>query len=58
MKMDNPYAEKYAGPAHYWGKRPSVMCRRVVELMGGERRRPVKLLDLGCGDGRNEEKTN
>jgi tellurite methyltransferase len=53
MRVDNPYDEKYAGREYYWGKKPSAMCDRVVELV-----RPCpgfrpRLLDLGCGEGRN-----
>jgi tellurite methyltransferase len=52
-KKGNPYDEKYAGQEYYWGKKPSAMCDRVMELV-----RPCpgfrpRLLDLGCGEGRN-----
>jgi tellurite methyltransferase len=50
---DNPYDQRYAGQEYYWGKKPSAMCDRVMELV---RLRPgfrPKLLDLGCGEGRN-----
>lgn len=53
MPPTNPYDERYAGAECYWGKRPSAMCDRVIEMVkpaGGYRPR---LLDLGCGEGRN-----
>ena len=53
MEKRTPYDEKYAGREFYWGKTPSAMCDRVIEIMRpGLGHRP-KLLDLGCGEGRN-----
>ena len=53
MKKDNPYDEKYSSNEYYWGKQPSAICHRVLELVGpGPDFRP-KVLDLGCGEGRN-----
>jgi len=52
-KKDNPYDQRYAAQEYYWGKKPSAMCGRVMELV---RPRPdfrPRLLDLGCGEGRN-----
>ena len=52
-KKDNPYDQRYATEGYYWGKKPSAMCDRVMELV---RPRPgfrPRLLDLGCGEGRN-----
>jgi tellurite methyltransferase len=42
---------KYQKEGYYWGKRPSLICYKVLELMSPER--PAKLLDIGCGEGRN-----
>jgi tellurite methyltransferase len=53
MKADNPYDEKYAGQEYYWGKRPSAMCDRVIGLVRPRLDFRPKLLDLGCGEGRN-----
>lgn len=49
--MTTIYDEKYQMEGYYWGKRPSSICYKVLELMPPER--PVKLLDIGCGEGRN-----
>ena len=53
MKTSNPYGEKYAGKEYYWGKKPSAICDRVIELMHPTRDFRPKLVDLGCGEGRN-----
>lgn len=53
MKKETPYDQVYAGREFYWGKKPSAMCDRVMGIIEpGAGFRP-KLLDLGCGEGRN-----
>ena len=49
--MSNPYDERYNRPGYYWGKTPSAICYRVLRLLPPDR--PLKLLDIGCGEGRN-----
>jgi SAM-dependent methyltransferase len=49
--MPTFYDEKYRQEGYYWGVRRSAMCLKVLELMPPER--PLKLLDIGCGEGRN-----
>jgi tellurite methyltransferase len=49
--MTNPYDAKYEQPGYYWGKKPSSNCCKVLELMPPDR--PLRLLDIGCGEGRN-----
>jgi len=49
--MTNPYDERYEGPGYYWGKAPSQMCYRVLQLLPPDR--SLRLLDIGCGEGRN-----
>ena len=49
--MANVYDEVYRTEGYYWGRRPSAMALRVLELMPPER--PLRLLDIGCGEGRN-----
>lgn len=49
--MPNPYDERYSAPGYYWGARPSATCLRVLELLPPER--PLRLLVIGCGEGRN-----
>jgi tellurite methyltransferase len=49
--MTNPYDERYQRPGFYWGKAPSESCYRVLKLLPPTR--PLRLLDIGCGEGRN-----
>jgi tellurite methyltransferase len=49
--MTNPYDTRYAGPDYYWGTKPSATCFRVLQLLPPDR--PLRLLDIGCGEGRN-----
>ena len=47
----NQYDAKYDQDAYYWGTRPSTMCLEVLKLMPPDRH--IRLLDIGCGEGRN-----
>lgn len=47
----NPYQRRYEMEGWYWGRRPSSLCFKVLELLPPER--PLRLLDIGCGEGRN-----
>ena len=49
--MNNQYEEAYRGEKYYWGKSPSRYAYKVLELMPPDR--PLKLLVIGCGEGRN-----
>jgi len=49
--MPRGYDDRYSREGYYWGSRPSAICYRVLELMPPEQ--PLKLLDIGCGEGRN-----
>jgi tellurite methyltransferase len=49
--MANRYDELYEQEAYYWGFRPSLTCFHVLEKMPPDR--PVRLLVIGCGEGRN-----
>jgi tellurite methyltransferase len=51
MREKNVYDEKYAGDGLYWGLKPSEICFKVIGLLPPER--SWKLLDIGCGEGRN-----
>ena len=53
MKKDNAYDKKYTGQEYYWGKQPSAICQRVIEIMQPGSDSRLRLLDLGCGEGRN-----
>jgi tellurite methyltransferase len=53
MNKKSSYDQVYADQEFYWGKKPSAMCDRLVEIIQpGADFRP-RLLDLGCGEGRN-----
>ncbi len=45
------YDERYGADALYWGMKPSATCYDVLKLLPPDR--PVRLLDIGCGEGRN-----
>jgi tellurite methyltransferase len=45
------YDQKYGSDAYYWGVRPSASCFEVLKRMPPDR--PLKLLDVGCGEGRD-----
>jgi tellurite methyltransferase len=49
--MPTIYDDKYQTQGYYWGKRPSLICYKILELMPPDR--PVRLLVIGCGEGRN-----
>jgi len=53
MKKGNPYDTKYAGEDYYWGKKPSAICDMIIEIMQPSSSFRPRLLDLGCGEGRN-----
>ena len=45
------YDERYRGESFYWTVRPSNTCFEVLQRMPPDR--PLRLLDIGCGEGRN-----
>jgi tellurite methyltransferase len=45
------YEEDYRKDEYFWGVTPSDMCLKVLELLPPER--PLKLLDIGCGEGKD-----
>ena len=49
--MPTVYDERYGSGGYYWGKQPSAMCYRVLQILPPDR--SLKLLDIGCGEGRN-----
>jgi tellurite methyltransferase len=44
------YDQKYGKKSFYWTTRPSSTCFEVLKRMPPER--PLKLLEIGCGEGR------
>jgi tellurite methyltransferase len=53
IMRDSPYDQKYADEGYYWGRGPSAICDVVLELIRPSPGFRPKLLDLGCGEGRN-----
>ena len=51
MSQTSSYDKQYAGESYYWGTKPSAICSRVLQLLPPDR--PLSLLDIGCGEGRN-----
>ena len=49
--MQNPYENKYNQNTYYWGLKPSLICYEVLKFMPPIK--SLKLLDIGCGEGRN-----
>lgn len=47
------YDKLYADREYYWGKKPSKMCDKVIEIIRPDPNFRPKLLDLGCSEGRN-----
>ncbi|MDQ7092329.1 methyltransferase domain-containing protein [Desulfosporosinus sp. PR] len=45
------YEEEYKLPDYYWGLEPAKICLKVLELLPPSR--PLKLLDIGCGEGKD-----
>lgn len=54
MNKGSPlYDKRYAKKEFYWGKKPSAMCDRIIEIIRPNSQFRPKLLDLGSGEGRN-----
>ena len=49
--MNNPYDKRYDQKEYYWGVKPSSSCFTVLDVIPPDR--PLTLLDIGCGEGRN-----
>lgn len=47
------YDAAYRQEGLYWGAKPSAMCARVLEALPPTGEPRPRLLDLGCGEGRN-----
>ena len=45
------YENDYRKEEYFWGIRPSIMCLKVLELLPPIR--PLKILDIGCGEGKD-----
>ncbi len=47
------YDAAYRRPGLYWGSEPNDLCRQVVELIPAPERPGKRVIDLGCGEGRD-----
>lgn len=45
------YEEEYKSPDYYWGLEPSKACYQVLDFLPSTRH--LKLLDIGCGEGKD-----
>ena len=45
------YEDQYQKEAYFWGVEPNTTCLKTLELMPPSR--PLKLLDIGCGEGKD-----
>ncbi len=45
------YEDDYRKEEYFWGVEPNIHCYKVLELMPPVR--PLKLLDIGCGEGKD-----
>ncbi len=48
---ENIYNERYESEDYYWGREPSSIAAKLVDLLPSEPR--LKALDIGCGEGRD-----
>jgi len=50
-KLTTIYEEEYKTTGYYWGTEPNSACYQVLKLLPPTR--PLKLLDIGCGEGKD-----
>ena len=53
MDGKNRWNERYSGEGYFWDKVPSPICRKLIEIIKPSADYRPKLIDLGCGEGRN-----
>ncbi|MFC2034104.1 hypothetical protein ACFLTT_01685 [Chloroflexota bacterium] len=53
MEQGNIYDKRYAGKSLYWSEKPSTLCPKVVELIKPNNDFHPRLIDIGCGEGRD-----
>ncbi|HEX6989490.1 MAG TPA: methyltransferase domain-containing protein [Bacillota bacterium] len=47
------YDAAYRRPGLYWGSAPNDLCLKVVDLVPAAQRVGCRVIDLGCGEGRD-----
>lgn len=47
------YDDVYRQPGFYWGQDPNRICDQAVNLIPKEERAGKRVIDLGCGEGRD-----
>lgn len=47
------YDDVYRKPEYYWGRTPNRMCETAIGLFQPEERSGKRVIDLGCGEGRD-----
>ncbi len=47
------YDGVYAKEEFYWGKEPNRLCRQAVTLFSPEEAKGARVIDLGCGEGKD-----
>jgi len=48
-RLQGPYDDAYRAVPCFWGTEPSSLVREILPTLSG----PLKVLDLGCGEGKN-----
>ena len=54
MKGETPHDKKYAIKGLLLGEKTSAICDKIIGIMSPSGEFRPKLLDLGCGEGRND----
>jgi len=49
----SPYEALYKKDEYYWGVQPSSMCLKVLEIIPPIAERQLKVIDIGCGEGKD-----
>lgn len=47
------YDTAYAQPGYYWGQKPNRLAEQVLAIVPVSAQRGLRLVDLGCGEGRD-----
>src|ERR1035437_2362558 len=53
MDGKNPWNERYTAEGYFWDKVPLPICQKLIEIAAYSASYRPKLIDLGCGEGRN-----